>query len=207
MRVTDEMVEAAVKQYILHGHYVTTKLGEVMRDVLAAALSHAAGQDGEQCRAASGEDAYVIEQMGRLLAEIAVIVNGPEPARTRWSYHDLPEKVRALQEQRVASPEIPFLATPMTDYSEGSCLRWEYEKGWNACREYALRALSRGVPDEIPAGHVLIGPNLVRFGSGDFDIATGQAAARTAAAIAAQRKEKCCVTPTSPDWIPPWGAL
>ncbi len=42
------------------------------------------------------EDAYVIEQMGRLLAEIAVIVNGPEPAGTRWSYHDLPAKVRAL---------------------------------------------------------------------------------------------------------------
>jgi hypothetical protein len=62
MRVTDEMVEAAVKQYILHGHYGTTKLGEVMRDVLAAALSHAAGQDGEQCRAASVEpDAWLYE--------------------------------------------------------------------------------------------------------------------------------------------------
>lgn len=43
------------------------------------------------------EDAYVIEQMGRLLAEIAVIVNGPEPADTRWSYHDLPEKVALLR--------------------------------------------------------------------------------------------------------------
>ncbi len=42
------------------------------------------------------EDAYVIDQMGKLLAEIAVIVNGPEPAGTRWSYHDLPAKVQAL---------------------------------------------------------------------------------------------------------------
>ena len=42
------------------------------------------------------EDAYVIEQTTKLLAEIAVIVNGPEPAGTRWSYHDLPAKVRAL---------------------------------------------------------------------------------------------------------------
>ncbi len=42
------------------------------------------------------EDAYVIDQMGKLLAEIAVIVNGPEPAGTRWSYHDLPAKVKAL---------------------------------------------------------------------------------------------------------------
>ncbi len=42
------------------------------------------------------EDAYVIGQTTKLLAEIAVIVNGPEPAGTRWSYHDLPAKVRAL---------------------------------------------------------------------------------------------------------------
>ena len=42
------------------------------------------------------EDACVIDQMGKLLAEIAVIVNGPEPAGTRWSYHDLPAKVQAL---------------------------------------------------------------------------------------------------------------
>lgn len=42
------------------------------------------------------EDAYVIERMGRLLAEISVIVNGPHPANGLWSYHDLPEKVAAL---------------------------------------------------------------------------------------------------------------
>ena len=50
------------------------------------------------------EDAYVIEHMGKLLAEIAVIVNGPEPALTRWSYHDLPDKVRALKEAPDAAP-------------------------------------------------------------------------------------------------------
>ena len=38
------------------------------------------------------ESAYVIERMGKLLAEIAIVVNGPEPPLTRWSYHDLPEK-------------------------------------------------------------------------------------------------------------------
>jgi hypothetical protein len=42
------------------------------------------------------EDAYVIDQMGRLLAEISVIVNGPEPANGRWGYHDLPAKVASL---------------------------------------------------------------------------------------------------------------
>ena len=44
------------------------------------------------------EDAYVIERMGKLLAEIAIIVNGTEPHDTLWSYHDLPEKVRALKQ-------------------------------------------------------------------------------------------------------------
>ena len=54
------------------------------------------------------EDAYVIERMGKLLAEIAIIVNGPEPHDTLWSYHDLPEKVRALkQAQQPAAAAVP----------------------------------------------------------------------------------------------------
>ena len=44
------------------------------------------------------ESAYVIDKLAKLLAEIAIIVNGPEPPLTRWSYHDLPEKVRALKQ-------------------------------------------------------------------------------------------------------------
>ena len=44
------------------------------------------------------EGAYVIDKLAKLLAEIAIIVNGPEPPLTRWSYHDLPEKVRALRQ-------------------------------------------------------------------------------------------------------------
>lgn len=43
------------------------------------------------------EDYYVIQRLSNLLAQIAVAVNGPEPPLTRWSYHDLPEKVRALK--------------------------------------------------------------------------------------------------------------
>jgi hypothetical protein len=46
------------------------------------------------------EDDYVIRQLSGLLAEIAVIVNGPEPPMTRWSYHDLPVKVRELKESK-----------------------------------------------------------------------------------------------------------
>ena len=50
------------------------------------------------------ESAYVIDKMAKLLAEIAVIVNGPEPPLTSWSYHDLPEKVRALKQAPPAQP-------------------------------------------------------------------------------------------------------
>lgn len=42
------------------------------------------------------EDDHVITELGRLLAEIAVVLKGPEPAGTAWSYHDLPEMVKAL---------------------------------------------------------------------------------------------------------------
>lgn len=44
------------------------------------------------------ESSYVIDAMAKLLAEIAIVVNGPEPPLTSWSYHDLPEKVRALKQ-------------------------------------------------------------------------------------------------------------
>lgn len=52
----------------------------------------------------SAEDAYVIEQMGRLLAEIAVIVKGPEPANGLWSYHDLPKLVAQIKQATYRSP-------------------------------------------------------------------------------------------------------
>ena len=50
------------------------------------------------------ESSYVIDKLAKLLAEIAVIVNGPEPPLTSWSYHDLPEKVRALKAPPAAMP-------------------------------------------------------------------------------------------------------
>ena len=50
----------------------------------------------DNCPDCTDEDTYIIGKLSRLLAEIAVIVNGPEPPMTRWSYHDLPEKVLAL---------------------------------------------------------------------------------------------------------------
>ena len=73
------------------------RVQDAIATVRAADNRDAAGVDAD-------EDAYVIEHMGKLLAEIAVIVNGPEPALTRWSYHDLPDKVRALKEAPTAAP-------------------------------------------------------------------------------------------------------
>lgn len=49
------------------------------------------------------EDAYVIDQMSKLLAEIAVIVRGPELPRHRHGYADLPERVAALKAASVVA--------------------------------------------------------------------------------------------------------
>lgn len=43
------------------------------------------------------EEEYLIERLSKLLAEISVIVNGPQPMGVLWSYADLPEKVQALK--------------------------------------------------------------------------------------------------------------
>ena len=66
------------------------RVQDAIATVRAADNRDAAGVDSE-------EDAYVIERMGKMLAEISVIVNGPEPAGTKWSYHDLPAKVAAMK--------------------------------------------------------------------------------------------------------------
>lgn len=42
------------------------------------------------------EDAFLIDRLGKLLAGVAVALKGPEPALTRWSYHDLPEIAATL---------------------------------------------------------------------------------------------------------------
>ena len=90
-----EMLAAAA-----HGGIHLFAMDAVMGQIAALRAADnrdAAGVDAD-------EDAYVIEHMGKLLAEIAVIVNGPEPALTRWSYHDLPDKVRELKEAPTAAP-------------------------------------------------------------------------------------------------------
>lgn len=93
------------------------------------------------------ESAYVIDKLAKLLAEIAVIVNGPEPPLTSWSYHDLPEKVRALkQAPPAAAAAVPegmvmvqradLAALEATDF--GRC-------GWSVRADLAARRLRDGL--------------------------------------------------------------
>ena len=102
------------------------------------------------------EDAYVIERMGKLLAEIAIIVNGTEPHDTLWSYHDLPEKVRALkqaQQPAAAAPEgfaaLVDAADNAYDSAEGVAYvefyrREPVEKLLAACRAMLAAAKGKG---------------------------------------------------------------
>lgn len=103
------------------------------------------------------EDAYVIERMGKLLAEIAIVVNGPEPPLTRWSYHDLPEKVRALRQAQHPAPPPAGLAAvpePMPPVPDSMGLSREqrevedaFRRGWNSCRARVMQ-LSAAALDE-----------------------------------------------------------
>lgn len=63
------------------------------------------------------EDYHVIMTMGRLLAEIAVILKGPEPAGSAWSYHDLPELVKSAVENAhdIASEMRAWAAVKMRE--------------------------------------------------------------------------------------------
>ena len=88
------------------------------------------------------EDAYVIERMGKLLAEIAVIVNGPEPALTRWSYHDLPDKVRALKEAPTAAPAGEAVAWRF--YIEDHPDLKPYWTGWGVDEWFRDQMVKRG---------------------------------------------------------------
>jgi hypothetical protein len=88
------------------------------------------------------EGAYVIDALAKLLADIAVIVNGPEPPLTSWSYHDLPEKVRALRQAQQPAAAVPegmvmvqradIEALEAADF--GRC-------GWSARADLAARRL------------------------------------------------------------------
>jgi len=43
------------------------------------------------------ESCTTINKLTKLLAETAIVIKGPEPNMTKWSYHDIPDGVRAIQ--------------------------------------------------------------------------------------------------------------
>lgn len=65
-----------------------------LADAFAALITTPSDAGGDR----EDEDYHVIMTMGRLLAEIAVILKGTEPAGSAWSYHDLPELVKSSME-------------------------------------------------------------------------------------------------------------
>ncbi|UGQ44935.1 hypothetical protein [Massilia endophytica] len=69
------------------------------------------------------EDAYVIDRMGKLLAGVAVALKGPEAARHRHGYQDLPE----LAEKLVLELELHRLKD-----AQAAALSASAEKGENA---------------------------------------------------------------------------
>jgi hypothetical protein len=102
------------------------------------------------------EDAYVIERLSQLLAEIAIIVNGPEPELRKWSYHDLPEKVRALKATPAAA--VPDGMEPFNDLAGDSPTvarhngyNHGFRDGWNTYRKEVLAAAPANRPADATA--------------------------------------------------------
>ena len=105
------------------------------------------------------ESAYVIDKLAKLLAEIAVIVNGVEPHDTSWSYHDLPEKVRALKQAPPAAA-VPLTPDVLLDMAEPLRPLLHTPEHWRMVREYggavAAAALAQQPAAEVPAGYALV---------------------------------------------------
>ena len=81
----------------------------------------------KQAEADTEEDAYLINRMSKLLAGVAVALNGPEPALTRWSYHDLPERAAKLMlelELYRAAPNAPAEAASVRDLAAAARYRY-----------------------------------------------------------------------------------
>lgn len=66
----------------------------------------------------AAEDEWLADRLGKLLAGVAVALKGPEPARKRWSYHDLPEiAAKAVLEIELHRTKEASQATPEGDNS------------------------------------------------------------------------------------------
>ena len=105
------------------------------------------------------ESAYVIDKLAKLLAEIAVIVNGTEPHDTLWSYHDLPEKVRSLKQAPPAALAVTEPLPPTPDTINLTDAQREVEdafrRGWNSCRATVMQAQQPAAA--VPSGEDVLG--------------------------------------------------
>lgn len=81
------------------------------------------------------EDAHVIATMGNLLARIAITLKGPEPAGTKWSYHDLPDLVSDLYARSVQGEAKPVA----WESSTPAYTRYITEQKYQALRPEARR--------------------------------------------------------------------
>lgn len=97
------------------------------------------------------EEEYLIERLSKLLAEISVIVNGPQPMGVLWSYADLPEKVQALQKKCV-----DFGAYWRAPDAHG--VELTHEQAVELLRDALLVEVEiKPAPVTVPAAYALIG--------------------------------------------------
>ena len=54
-------------------------------------------EERDALRAELDESCALGDKLAMLLAETAIAIKGPEPDMTQWSYHDIPDGVRAIQ--------------------------------------------------------------------------------------------------------------
>jgi hypothetical protein len=94
------------------------------------------------------EDEYLIERMGKLLAEIAIIVNGPQPMGVLWSYADLPEKVQALNDAALNAQAGVVEALQNLADAAARAAGGEAVKPLTKCQPYLWRELD-GTPSIV----------------------------------------------------------
>jgi hypothetical protein len=102
--------------------------------------------------ASNEEDEYLIERMSLLLAEIAVIVNGPAPANGSWSYADLPEKVRALAQPASGGDERVGLVRQ--EGGNGPVVYWEPRTLYGTKLPDGASLYTRPAAEAVPEGVV-----------------------------------------------------
>ena len=84
------------------------------------------------------EEEYLIERLSKLLAEISVIVNGPQPMGVLWSYADLPQKVQALKDASALNAQAGVVEALQFYAEQGRLCRMIHREG-----EEARRALDK----------------------------------------------------------------